>query len=76
MGDSSDPSIRPFPIENSLVYHFWLMEKAEIDRIKWLESEKAGFDVGVERAHFLWYFHGYRAKWLCEMRAATGLASH
>jgi hypothetical protein len=76
MGDSFDTAARPFPIENSSVHHFWIMEKVEIDRLKWLESEKAGRDIGADRAHFIWCFHGHRAKWLCEMRAATGLGPH
>ena len=74
MGDSFDLPVRPFPIENSSVHHFWIMEKVEIDRLKWLESEKVGFDVGAERAHWMWLMHGHRTKWLCEMRAATGLS--
>ncbi|MBF0569888.1 MAG: hypothetical protein HQL18_03845 [Candidatus Omnitrophica bacterium] len=28
--------------------------KAEIDRYKWIESEKAGYDIGFERAAKEW----------------------
>ncbi len=76
MNPSSDSVCVPFPIENSALYHFWVMERVEIDRLKWLESERAGFDVGVERAHWMWLMHGHRAKWLAEMSCTTGIASH
>ena len=70
----SDPQ-PPFPVENSSLYHFFMMERAEIDRLKWLESEREGRDIGIDRARWIWSMHGHRAKWLSEMRATTGLAS-
>ena len=74
MSDSFDLPSEPFPVENSTFYHFWLMERAEIDKLKWLESERAGADIGLDRARWIWAMHGHRAKWLGEMRSATGLS--
>jgi len=38
----------------------------EIDRYKWLESEKAGYDIGLEKASRQWL----------ELNASTWLARH
>lgn len=65
---SPPDSCQPFPLEQSSYYQFWLMEKAEIDRLKWLESEKAGMDIGFHRAQWLWIMNGHRSEWLDQMR--------
>jgi len=41
----------------------FLAENSEISRHKWLESEKVGFDVGVDHALSSW-MAGHRADWL------------
>jgi hypothetical protein len=41
-------------LSQCLVYSMRKAEKDAIDRHKWLESEKAGYDIGFERAMFDW----------------------
>ena len=47
---------------NSPLYEEFLAERAEILRHKWIESEKAGFDIGFERAMIDWIVK-YRSAW-------------
>ena len=46
----------------STLYQEFLEERQEILRHKWLLSEKAGYDVGFERALLDWC-HQYRQTW-------------
>jgi len=46
----------------SACYEHFLVERAEILRHKWIESEKAGFDIGFERALVDWT-KNHRARW-------------
>jgi len=39
---------------DSEMYKFLKLEKAEIDKLKWIESEKKGRDIGICKAVFLW----------------------
>lgn len=43
-----------FSIENTLLYKHRLMEKKHIEENKWYMSERAGKDVGWERALLDW----------------------
>ena len=47
---------------DSKVYQFYLQEQQEIDKLKWIESEKAGRDIGKYKAVFLWVKY-YRDDW-------------
>ncbi|MCB1126408.1 MAG: hypothetical protein KDM81_07930 [Verrucomicrobiae bacterium] len=47
----------------STVYREFQVELEEINRHKWIESEKAGHDIGFERALMDWVMH-HRAGWL------------
>ena len=49
-------------IKNSSLYREFQAERLEILRHKWLESEKAGFDIGFEHALTDWIIH-HRSKW-------------
>jgi hypothetical protein len=49
-------------LRNSVVYREFLIERAEILKHKWIESEKAGFDIGFEKALTDWITR-YRAGW-------------
>lgn len=53
----------------SSLYAEFLAEKDEILRHKWLESEKAGRDIGFERALLDWIRH-HRAQWRAQRRAS------
>ena len=41
-------------LQNSSLYREFLAEREEIMRHKWLESEKAGIDIGFEEALTNW----------------------
>ena len=50
-------------LQGSTVYREFLVELEEINRHKWIESEKAGYDIGFEHALMDWVMH-HRAGWL------------
>jgi hypothetical protein len=49
-------------VNNSSLYKEFLAERREILRHKWIESEKAGYDIGFERALIDWVVK-YRSTW-------------
>ncbi len=49
-------------VENSSLYKEFLAEREEILRHKWIESEKAGYDIGFEQALLDWIVK-HRAAW-------------
>ena len=49
-------------LKNSKLYKQFLKEREEILKHKWIESEKAGKDVGFEWALLDWNFN-YRNGW-------------
>lgn len=49
-------------VKNSVLYKEFLAEREEILRHKWIESEKAGQDIGFERALLDWIVK-YRSNW-------------
>ena len=49
-------------LQNSSLYREFLAEREEIMRHKWLESEKAGIDIGFEEALTNWMVN-HRAEW-------------
>ena len=55
---------------NSSLYREFLAEREEILRHKWLESEKAGYDIGFERALLDWIVK-YRSHWRQSRRQAS-----
>jgi len=44
-------------LKNSELYRLFLMERDEILKNKWYMSERAGHDVGFERALLDWVCH-------------------
>ena len=56
------------PIDNSQLYQEFLDERGQILRHKWLESEKEGRDIGLERALLDWVTN-HRKKWRKEKGA-------
>lgn len=61
-------------IKRSALYREFAAEREEILKHKWLESEKAGRDIGYERALVSWVVH-HRAQWRCERRNRAGMSS-
>lgn len=62
----SDPNKEPLTtsdlMKNSSLYREFQAEREEILKHKWIESEKAGHDIGFERALTDWIVR-YRSKW-------------
>ncbi len=61
MSDSSVQE-RDNMFQKSALYQEFLAEREEILRHKWIESEKAGRDIGFERALLDWIIK-YRSGW-------------
>ena len=68
MGDEKDKSTDAL-LEKSSLYQQYLAEREEVLRHKWLESERAGCDIGFERALMDWVLN-HRAKWRKSRQAA------
>ena len=49
-------------VKNSVLYKEFSAEREEILSHKWIESEKAGYDIGFERALVDWILK-YRSAW-------------
>jgi len=49
-------------LRNSTLYREFQAEREEILKHKWIESEKAGYDIGFEQALTDWIVK-HRAKW-------------
>ena len=49
-------------VKNSSLYKEFQAEREEILRHKWIESEKAGYDIGFDRALTDWIMK-HRSKW-------------
>ena len=60
-------------LKNSTLYREFLAEREEIMRHKWLESEKAGADIGFEEALTDWMVN-HRAQWRKRRQAERATA--
>lgn len=49
-------------VKNSVLYKEFLAEREEILKHKWIESEKAGTDIGFEKALLDWIVK-HRSSW-------------
>ena len=49
-------------LESSVLYRKFMEEREEILKHKWIESEKAGKDIGFEKALLSWVCN-HREKW-------------
>ena len=45
------------------------LEQVELDKVKWLESERLSFDCGYERAEWIWITR-HRDKWIAALKAS------
>jgi len=57
-------------VRNSSLYREFQAEREEILKHKWIESEKAGHDIGFERALTDWIIK-HRGRWLRSRQAAS-----
>ena len=62
LNKSSEETSSSELVKNSSLYREFQAERGEILKHKWLESEKAGYDVGFERALTDWIVK-HRSKW-------------
>ncbi len=63
---------QPQFVKNSVLYKEFLAEREEILKHKWIESEKAGTDIGFEKALLDWivkHRSNWRDKRMKEVRA-------
>ena len=58
---SSEEDLSRF-VRNSVLYKEFLAERAEVLKHKWIESEKAGRDIGFEKALLDWIVK-HRSNW-------------
>jgi hypothetical protein len=56
------PEDRTQFVKNSVLYKEFLAEREEILKHKWIESEKAGTDIGFEKALLDWIVK-HRSNW-------------
>src|SRR6185369_10463490 len=57
-------------VRNSSLYREFQAEREEILKHKWIESEKAGHDIGFERALTDWIIK-HRSRWRRSRQAAS-----
>ena len=57
-------------VRESLLYKEFLAEREEILRHKWIESEKAGHDIGFEKALLDWIVK-HRSSWRNNRQRST-----
>lgn len=57
-------------VKESLLYKEFLAEREEILRHKWIESEKAGQDIGFEKALLDWIVK-HRSSWRAQRHAPS-----
>ena len=62
-------------VNRSSFYQEYLAEREEILRHKWIESEKAGHDIGFEHALIDWV-RNHRDKWRQNRRGTNPGLSH
>jgi len=62
MPDESKEQLSTDLLKNSNLYREFQAEREEILKHKWIESEKAGRDIGFERALTDWIIK-HRSKW-------------
>jgi hypothetical protein len=62
MSNSSEGGNGTDMVKRSSLYREFTAEREEILKHKWIESEKAGHDIGFERALTDWIVR-HRAKW-------------
>lgn len=70
MNPAKEPSSANDLLKNSSLYREFQAERNEILKHKWIESEKAGHDIGFEQALTDWIIK-HRASWRKARQTAT-----
>lgn len=68
--NSAASDVTVMSLQQSKVYQEFLAEREEILKHKWLESEKAGRDIGYDRAVLDWIMN-HREKWRSHRRRSA-----
>ena len=68
--ETKEPHSASDLLKNSSLYREFQAEREEILRHKWIESEKAGRDIGFERALTDWIIR-HRSKWRKSRQTAS-----
>ena len=68
---STSPDQAADLVFDSFLYKEFLAEREEILRHKWLESEKAGQDIGLDKAQLNWIFK-FRSSWRAHRQRPPG----
>lgn len=68
--ETKEPMSATELLKNSSLYREFQAEREEILKHKWIESEKAGRDIGFERALTDWIIK-HRSKWRKSRQAAA-----
>ena len=68
--DTKETSVGNDLLKNSSLYREFQAEREEILKHKWIESEKAGHDIGFERALTDWIVK-HRSKWRRQRQTQT-----
>ena len=59
-------------LRNSLLYRHFQAQREEVMKHKWYESERAGHDIGFDRAQTDWTIR-HRSEWLKRRQSETQL---
>jgi len=62
-------AVDAYLLERSVLFREFAAERAEVLKHKWIESEKAGRDIGFEKALMNWVIY-HRAPWRQARRSA------
>jgi hypothetical protein len=70
MSETKEPIAANDLLKNSSLYKEFQAEREEILKHKWIESEKAGHDIGFEQALTDWIVK-HRSKWRRSRQTAS-----
>jgi len=68
--EAKEPPTNSGLLKNSLLYQHFQAQREEILKHKWYESERAGHDIGFERALTDWIIK-HRANWLKQQQCKS-----
>jgi hypothetical protein len=60
--EAKEPPVKSDLLTNSLLYRHFQAQREEIMKHKWYESERAGHDIGFDRARTDWTIK-HRSEW-------------
>jgi hypothetical protein len=70
--DTKEPPSNSDLLRNSVLYRYFQAQREEIMKHKWYESERAGYDIGFDRALTDWTIR-YHSNWRKSRQPETQL---